>query len=52
MTQTAGTTDTFDSAVLKESLDSVIWDLFPADTVFQNTIDKVTVGNTQHQWVN
>ena len=31
MTQVAGTTDTFDSAALKESLDSVIWDLFPAD---------------------
>jgi hypothetical protein len=51
MTQVAGTTDTFDSAVLKESLDSVIWDLFPADTYFQNTIDKVSISNTQHQWV-
>ena len=51
MTQTAGTTDTFDSAALKESLDPVIWDLFPMDTYFQNTIDKVDVGNTQHQWV-
>ena len=29
MTQLAGTTDTFDVASLKESLDSVIWDLFP-----------------------
>jgi hypothetical protein len=29
MTQVAGTTDTFDSAVLKESLDSVIWDSVP-----------------------
>lgn len=51
MTQFAGTTDTFDSAVLKESLDSVIWDLFPMDTFFQNTIDKENVTNTQHQWV-
>lgn len=51
MTQVAGTTDTFDSAALKESLDSVIWDLFPMDTYFQNTIDKVSVGNTYHQWV-
>jgi len=51
MTQVAGTTDTFDSAVLKESLDSVIWDLFPMDTYFQNSIDKVNVTNTQHQWV-
>jgi hypothetical protein len=25
--------------------------LFPADTYFQNTIDKVSVSNTQHQWV-
>ena len=51
MTQTAGTTDTFDSAALKESLDSVIWDLFPADTYFISNVDKVNVGNTQHQWV-
>jgi hypothetical protein len=51
MTQVAGTTDTFDSAVLKESLDSVISDLFPMDTYFQNHIDKTNVTNTQHQWV-
>jgi len=51
MTQTAGTTDTFDSAALKESLDPMIWDLFPMDTFFQNNIDKVEVTNTQHQWV-
>lgn len=51
MTQVAGTTDSFDSAVLKESLDSVIWDLFPMDTYFQNNIDKVDVGQPQHQWV-
>lgn len=51
MTQVAGTTDTFDSQALKESLDSVIWDLFPMDTYFQNNIDKVDVGQPQHQWV-
>jgi hypothetical protein len=51
MTQVAGTTDTFDLASLKESLDSVIWDLFPADTYFQNHIDKVSVGQPQHQWL-
>jgi hypothetical protein len=51
MTQFAGTTDTFDLASLKESLDPVIWDLFPTDTYFQNTIDKTKVTNTQHQWV-
>jgi len=51
MTQFAGTTDTFDLASLKESLDPVIWDLFPGDTYFQNTIDKTKVTNTQHQWV-
>ena len=51
MTQTAGSTDTFDSAVLKESLDSVIWDLFPMDTYFISNVDKVDVGQTQHQWV-
>jgi hypothetical protein len=51
MSQIAGTTDSFDSAVLKESLDSVIWDLFPMDTYFQNNIDKENVGQPQHQWV-
>jgi hypothetical protein len=51
MTQTAGSTDTYDSAALKESLDSVIWDLFPADTYFISNVDKVNVSNTQHQWV-
>lgn len=51
MTQVAGTTDTFDLASLKESLDPVIWDLFPMDTVFQNAIDKVDVGQPQHQWL-
>lgn len=51
MTQTAGSTETYDSAALKESLDSVIWDLFPMDTYFISTADKVNVGQTQHQWV-
>lgn len=51
MTQVAGTTDSFDVASLKESLDSVIWDLFPMDTYFQNNIDKVEVSQPQHQWV-
>jgi hypothetical protein len=50
MTQVAGTTDTFDVASLKESLDPVIWDLFPMDTYFQNNIDKTDVGQPQHQW--
>lgn len=51
MTQTAGSTETYDSAALKESLDSVIWDLFPMDTFFISNVDKVNVGQTQHQWV-
>jgi hypothetical protein len=51
MTQLAGSTDTFDVVSLKESLDPVIWDLFPMDTYFQNNIDKESVGQTQHQWV-
>lgn len=51
MTQTAGTTDTFDSAALKESLSPVFYDLFPMDTYFQNTVDKEDVINTQHQWI-
>src|SRR5574343_793370 len=51
MAQVSGTTDTYDSAVLKESLDKVIWDLFPMDTYFQSNISKTNVSNTQHQWV-
>jgi hypothetical protein len=51
MTQVAGTTDTYDLSSLRESLDSVIWNLFPMDTVFQNSIDKVDVGQPQHQWI-
>ena len=51
MTQTSGTTDTFDSAALKESLSPVFYDLFPMDTYFQNNVDKESVINTQHQWV-
>jgi hypothetical protein len=51
MTQFAGTTDTFDLATLKESLDPVVWNLFPMDTYFTSNIDKVNVTNTQHQWV-
>ena len=51
MTQVSGTTDTFDLASLKESLDPVIWDLFPMDTYFQNTVEKENVTNTQHQWL-
>lgn len=47
----AGTTETYDSAALKESLDSVIWDLFPMDTYFTSNIDKENVTNTQHQWL-
>lgn len=51
MTQFAGTTDTFDLSTLKESLDPVIWNLFPMDTYFTSNIDKVDVGQPQHQWV-
>jgi hypothetical protein len=51
MTTVAGSTETYDSAALKESLDSVIWDLFPMDTYFISNADKVNVGQTQHQWV-
>lgn len=47
----AGTTETYDSAALKESLDSVIWDLFPMDTYFSSNVDKEDVTNTQHQWL-
>ncbi len=50
MALVAGTTLSFDSDALKESLDSVIWDLFPMDTFFISNVDKVNVTNTQHQW--
>ena len=51
MTVVAGTTETYDSAALKESLDPVIWDLFPMDTYFSSNVDKEKVTNTQHQWL-
>jgi len=51
MTTVAGSTETYDSSVLKESLSSVIYDLFPMDTYFISNVDKVDVGQTQHQWV-
>src|SRR6476620_7450875 len=51
MTVVAGTTETYDSAALKESLDPVIWDLFPMDTYFSSNVDKENVSNTQHQWL-
>lgn len=51
MTATAGTTESYDTVSLKESLDSVIWDLFPMDTYFISNVDKVKVGQTQHEWV-
>ena len=41
MTQVAGTTESYDSAALKESLDSVIWDLFPMDTWCVTNLDKI-----------
>src|SRR6478752_4523024 len=47
----AGSTETYDSAALRESLDSVIWDLFPMDTYFTSNVDKENVTNTQHQWL-
>ena len=51
MSQPSGTTETYDSAVLKESLGSVIWDLFPMDTYISSNVDKENVSSTQHQWV-
>lgn len=51
MVTVAGSTETYDSAALKESLNPVIWDLFPMDTYFISNVDKEDVGQTQHQWV-
>src|SRR5688572_21915151 len=51
MTALAGATLTFDTEALKESLGSVIWDLFPMDTYFQNHVAKEKVSQTQHQWL-
>lgn len=51
MAQVAGTTETYDAASIRESLDGVIWDLFPMDTYVLSNVDKVSVGQTQHQWV-
>lgn len=48
----SGFTDSYDaSVVLKQSLDPVIWDLFPMDTYAISNVDKVSVKNTMHEWV-
>lgn len=51
MSQVSGTFDTYDATTLKESLDPVIWDLFPMDTFALSNFDKVSVGQTLHEWV-
>lgn len=51
MTAVAGTTDTYDlSTQVREDLEDVIWDLFPADTWALSTLDKIDAESTKHEW--
>jgi len=36
---------------IREDLEDVIWDLFPADTWAVSNLDKVNASNTQHEWL-
>lgn len=50
MAQVSGTTQTFDSAALREDLEDVIWDLFPMDTWALTNLDKVDATAVFHEW--
>ncbi len=50
MAQASGTTQTYDSAGLREDLEDVIWDLFPADTWAVSNLDRVDATGTFHEW--
>lgn len=51
MTAVAGTTDSYDlSTKVREDLEDVIWDLFPADTWALTNLDKVDATSTKHEW--
>lgn len=50
MAQASGTTATYDSIGLREDLEDVIWDLFPADTWALSNLDKVDGSATFHEW--
>lgn len=51
MTAIAGTTDSYDlSTQIREDLEDVIWDLFPADTWALTNLDKVDAEGTKHEW--
>lgn len=51
MAEYAGTTATYDvSTQIREDLEDVIWDLFPADTWALSNFDKITAENTKHEW--
>ena len=53
MAQLAGTTDTYrigTAGGMREDLEDVIWDLFPADTWALTNLDKTDATSTYHEW--
>jgi hypothetical protein len=50
MAQLSGTTATYDSVGLREDLEDVIWDLFPADTWALSNLDRVEATSVNHEW--
>lgn len=52
MTAVAGTSESYDfSNSLREDLEDVIWDLFPADTWCLTNFDRVDAKSTSHDWL-
>ena len=54
MAQVSGTTDTLDigsGGGIREDLEDVIQDLFPADTWLLTNLETVTATNTLHEWL-
>lgn len=52
MSQTSGTTDTYDVTGIREDLEDVIHNLYPGDTYLYNNLESVTAKQTYHEWQN
>lgn len=50
MAQISGTTDTYDTVGIREDLEDVIWDLFPADTWLLTNLPKMNANSVFHEW--
>lgn len=48
MSQSAGTTDTYDLIGLAEDVEDIIWDISPTETPFLTMAKRVKVSQTLH----